>query len=312
MKCSLLLAVAILFVAGCGTLAIDHRIVYAPAEGVVLTRTHLTEWEASEQGVGSTGIDWIASERIVVTDEIREVEEGRPRELRRTFTELASGSWWAMGDVERVLTSELAGRTVVISWDEGEQGYRYVPAEGQEIDEALLAGLAEDMDCRGFLPDGDVEPGDFWALDAGAFKSIAWAGGIMSFHDEGVLNDEMERRYQLASRQAQQAEGTAFFEGVLVTDGPRLAVISFRFETKARFEILDGGESPGGALRCYERTGIVKGELRWDLDHGHLHSITAETERVSVSFVRYPDDPEGGGRQAFSGKARHTVTVERG
>lgn len=315
MNCSLCLAAATLFLTGCGALAVDQRIVYDPDDGVVLTRTHRSSWEASRAGSSSERDDWTSDERIVVTDHLLEVEGGRPLELSRTFTDLASRSWWSFGGSEgdvRVLTSELDGKTVHITWDDDEGTYRFAATEGHEIDDARLAALVEDMDYRRFLPPDGVRPGDEWALDVDAYRAIAWAGGVLNFVDLDYLEDDFETRYQAASHAAQQATGTARFEGVLSTEDARVAVITFRFETSAEFAVLGHYEEPGGAQRAYRRSGSVRGELRWNLDHHHLHSVTADSERESVSFVRHPGDPGESGKQVFEGHAHFAVTVERG
>jgi hypothetical protein len=58
-----------------------------------------------------------------------------------------------------------------------EHGKHY---DAREADEELLAGLAEDLDLRGFLPPGPVEPGAQWALSAEAIASALMHGGDLA------------------------------------------------------------------------------------------------------------------------------------
>ena len=119
------------------------------------------------------------SSHIVVTDEYGPAEGGRPLSLTRTYDELigasSSSSSGPAGESDNDLdqSSALEGNTVVFTWDADAEEYDVEFAE--DGDEELLAGLEEDMDLRGFLPDDEVAEGESWETDIEPFRRVIQA-----------------------------------------------------------------------------------------------------------------------------------------
>src|SRR5262245_61531354 len=176
---------------------------YAPVKGLKLTRTCETSGafsmdslsvslDGQDQPVPETPDVAIESEeKIVVTDVLEAVGKGRPDRLVRSFDSLrekqhTSGKGPGGQDIDRTENSvcDLEGKRVAFTWSEDDQEYSVEAAKGQELDEALLSGLDEDMDLRGMLPDKAVAKGDSWDVEPAAFRAVLWPGGRLPYHSE--------------------------------------------------------------------------------------------------------------------------------
>ncbi|MEW6073743.1 MAG: hypothetical protein AB1726_14255 [Planctomycetota bacterium] len=330
----LFLLAPLLAAAAAGFRSGGESIVYAPAEGQRLARTFDSKGEYSLREIAievdgeevgpedAPSVEIASTEHIAVTDEIAAIAAGRPTRIERTFDELSQGavlsSPGADESTELAYASELEEATVVIAWDEEEETYAFSAAEDEEIDEELLAHLAEDMDLRLFLPPGEVEEGATWPLSAAAYRSLAWPGGNLQFIAEGEEQDADELALDLALAAALEGEGEATYAGVREEDGLRLAAISFTFELEAAVEreVEAEAEAVRSLVSGRETTREVEGELLWDLEHGHLHSLTAtdESEFVFAETVSLDFGEESHvqkQRRTFTGTSTLTVTVER-
>ena len=323
----LLLSASILIPGGDRAPTAAVEIVFAPEEGTVLRRTHQNEMEASQTGyvvtvdgeevegvLEAAEMDASGQERIVVTDEILSVGEGRPLWLRREFEVLSSENTWEFeGEeepLEESLVCDLEGKTVDILWDEEEEEYRFTVTE----DEAL----AEDMDYRVFLPDGEVTEGESWELGREALLRIIWAGGIMGFYEAQTESAESMIRRQQGEMDAVEAEGEATFEGVREERGVRVAVIAFELEMEQEYEyepeVVEAEYETMVRVLGSNRT--FEGELVWDLEHRHLQGVFIEVEGEIWALDRLTMEAEGreaevGYKRTMSIESEYTVTVDR-
>ena len=276
--------------------------------------------ERHDDSLDAFGLPTFDVARIVVTDVIEAIEDGRPRRLRRTFAVISEG--YDIGPLEIPIVypfslCDLEGTTVIASWEDGE--FRFEAAPDEEIEEVLLEHLAEDLDLRGFLPERPVAVGDTWNLGTPAYLSVFEFGGLLESRDEGIPNGWMrDHRYSRARRAGTDAEGEATFEGVCEEGDRLLAIISFEFEAQAEWELdrgdaeeAVGPQTPTRVRRIpqtHVRRRVMSGELRWDLDHGHLHSASVGTATEGVSHRRV-----GAVESAtqFSESEKIVLTVER-
>ncbi len=328
--------IALAFVlAGAGSLAPDEALVYAPEEGAVLTRTFVAtgEFALDDLAMAMDGepIDFegevpemtiTTKERIVVTDELESMGDGRPLRLSRSFDELSGEAVFASPEQEEdgVLTrvSYLEDCTVVITWNEDDEEYTFEPAEDEEIDEELLDHLVEDMDFRKFLPEDEVAEGDSWEVPAEAWLCMMWPGGLVGLHpDDGEL-EEADVESDLQTIESLEGKGEATFEGVREEDDLRLAVITFELELEmgSETEVEPEMDMITSQVRGQSQTEEIEGELLWDLERGHLHSLTATAEveltllsRVVVEFEDQSLEQES--RQVFTGEGGYSVKLER-
>jgi hypothetical protein len=323
----LLLPAACLFVAP----SLQETLEFAPEEGIELTRTFEAHAEYSIDSI-SLSVDGEvvqetdeiefsvdSLERIVVTDEIAEVDDGRPTDFRRTFVELTQENTESAGDEENERTSgsDLEGITVRFLWDDGDEEY-YVELDDDddEVEERLLEWLTDDMDMRGVLPDGEVEEGDEWDIDAEAYLTLMWPSGLLGFHGEdedGV--DDYDRGMNQQIVENIEGEGTATFEGLRDEDGTTVAVIRVELsvETWADGETeIEGTELDTGIV--LERD--VEGEVLWDVESGHLYGAHLEADaEMRITRSRVAETEEGDfdveNEEVYSGSITYDVEIER-
>jgi len=267
-----------------------ERLVYAPEEGTVLVRTvradgsfHLVSHEALLDGeeVESDPQEEATEtfKRYVITDVIEELDEGRPRRLVRTFDKLLRGTMTpGSKDPERSPSArvcDLEGHNVLVVWDDGEGKYHFRAPEGDEIDEALLAPLAEDLDFRDFLPPDAVVEGDSWILPAEAGIRLGWNGGVMPFRSRGQELDSFFMGQELINVDSAQVTGSAVFGGTREENGRRLVVIDFELEISTGVDLVeeDDGEDWAEYHWSTDETWAHAGTLLWDLDRKHMHSL---------------------------------------
>lgn len=309
------------------------EIAFRAEEGTVLTRTFEARAELELGGmefwVDGEEIETDAElpeyeieslERIVVTDEILEAEDGRPTDLLRTFDELLQESTYWIGDneVETTSASALQGRTVRFYWDDDDEDYVVEANDDEdELEERTLEWLAEDMDLRLALPGGDVEEGDEWEIDPAAYLTLMWPGGLLDFVDEGETEKDADQR-EMNEEIIENLEGSgsATLEELREEDGVRVAVLSVEFEIETWADAdIEVEDLPDIELEItIERS--VGGEILWDLDHGHLFSAIFEADTKLVRSESRTVETEDGEIdletvQTFEGTIEYTTEVER-
>ncbi len=330
MKTSLTLLASLVLTGGSPSAPDNLELTWAPEEGLVLVRTFeashdfaLVEASLSvddEVHASDEVPDWEVaySERIVVTDTLVSVGNGRPLELRRTFDELESEVAYSGDDLEEDFAytsmSDLQGRTVRFVRAEDEDDFE-VEGYEEEIDEDLLDGLIEDMDLRAFLPDHEVEEGDTWEVSPAAYLAYMWPGGNLDFYmeDEGEV-DETSAEIGELLYESMDGEATVTYAGTRDEDGVRVAVLELEIEVEAEAEVEVEEPAPGTqTIRLFRS---VSGELLWNLEGGHLHSLHVDGEggeRTNYAFtVESPegDEVEVEEGRAFEGEVSYSVTVE--
>ena len=188
------------------------RVRFAPAEGSSSVKTfeHKAEFSLDSMSVTMNGqempsmpemdMTMTTNQKVVVTDEYVQNRDGAPKKLRRRFDELGNDMSMSMkmemmgqtqnSDNNVKAKSELAGKTIVFTWDEEGQEYKKVfdPAED---DAELLEGLAEDMDLRALLPEGEVEVGEEWDIDVKQLGTVLAPGGNLALVPEESGPDPM-------------------------------------------------------------------------------------------------------------------------
>jgi hypothetical protein len=305
------------------------ELAYRPEDGTTLRRTFeaRAEYERTELEFTLDGEpfeppeeppDFSLSflERIVVSDELVSVADGRPTELVRTFEELLQESTYTSGEEELETTagSELEGRELRFTWDSEAEEYDIEAADGEELDEERTEWLIEDMDLRALLPGQEVEPGDEWELEPELYLAFMWPGGLLDFREEG-----QEESGDATSRQTiERLEGTgqARLLELREEDGLELAVIEVELEITTGS--ADSQEVEGGELELeveIERT--ITGTILWDIEHGHAHSAELEAEASRLTTRLATGEDEQGNALEFEqaelleGTISYRATIER-
>jgi hypothetical protein len=248
-----------------------------------------------------------ATLEVTVTDEYTSMREGAPAELHRTFDVIDRSQSMemeidVMGQVQSNSSStgaksDLVGTTVVFRWDEDAEEYvTTFPDDGG--DPELLENLAEDMDLRTLLPDGEVSEGDEWKIEPIDLKDIFAPGGDLKLvpeesdgEDMFGMNPDMGSQEDWFSEDV-EGEVTATFKGTRKTDeGVLLGVIVLSIEIsnavdmteKAREGLAAQDLPPGVDKLEVNSTDIeisIKGEatLLWDIAQGCAHSFEFSAE----------------------------------
>jgi hypothetical protein len=238
--------------------------------------------------------------RYEITDVYRELAEGRPKELLRTFDTLTGSMHMNVSMAEESIpemksSSPLEGKTVAFRWNDEEADFD-VSFHESEGDEELLEGLEEDMDLRAFLPTSEVAQGDSWSVELEALDCIAMPGGNLALvpEDEEVDEESMEMLEELfagfGEDLADLLEGqcTCTYKGTQEEKGAQLAEIVLEIEVSTTFDMTEllekviqimveqsGGEAPELSLDTadlsldYEGTGT----LLWNVGAGRVHAF---------------------------------------
>lgn len=279
---------------------------------------------------------------ITVSDDYVKMGDGAPAKLKRTYDSLEQTrnmemEMDIMGQVQNQDTatgseSELVGESVLFTMSEGE----YIPtfAEG-EGDEKLLENLAEDLDLRGLLPDGEVDEGAEWKVDPVVLKDILVPGGDLKFiPEEADDGDMMGMDSEMGDFEdwfSEDIEGEvlATFKGMKETeDGTKVAIISITIElanavdlTEKMQEGLENADLPPEAgdmeMNSMDIEMELEGEatLLWDIAAGRAHSFEMESELsllvdMSMSVSAQGMDMEIDQSMEFSGSMTASASVE--
>jgi hypothetical protein len=302
---------------------------YAPEPGTRITRTfvavadyELADLELSIEGESVEAFEELPEyalhfvERIVVTDELVAVEDGRTSDLVRTFDELSQESTFSTAEDEQTQKSgsPFEGRTLRFTWDPDEEEYDITADDDAELSDSLAEWLREDMDLRLVLPpEGEVEVGDEWELDPDLYLAFMGPGGLLDFRDEGEEDVTDEER--AGSRQTIEnlaGSGTATLEALREEDGVQVAVIRIELD----IETGSTSEPAEGVTVEVEIERTLTGTILWDVEHGHALSaeLEAEASRL-VTTARTLESEEGPvdveEAELMEGTIRYTATFER-
>lgn len=319
----------------------EIALAYAPAEGTVLKRSfeaqaeyHLADLSASIDGepIGREGeLPEDSSsfvERIVVTDTLGALADGRPGEIVRKFDELSQEDASSNGEEEASssLESSLQGRSVRFLWDEEAGRYQVSAADETDLDDDVAEWLAEDMDLRLVLPGREVEVDDEWEIDAKLYLAFMWPSGLLGFHAEGEEPDESSDTFSRQTIERLEGTGTARLEEVRDEDGTRVAVLHVELEIETGSDsVIPELEHEGEVVRPeltveveIERT--LEGTILWDLEHGHALSaeLTCEASRLQTRSWTMTGEQDGEEVEVdveeallYEGTIRYTATIER-
>jgi hypothetical protein len=276
---------------------------------------------------------------VTVTDEYTAMGDGRVKKLARTFDSINSSTDLAMEidimgqvqnqDMSMPSSSELEGMEILFTL--GEDG-EYTPSfPEEEGDEKLLAGLSEDMDLLGFLPPGEVEEGDEWAIDPITLSTALAPGGDLKLLPEDMdsadmmgMNQEMGDLSDWFSDDIEgEVKGT--FKGTRETeDGVKVAVISIMIDitnavdlTEMMQEGLSEMPSEAGEMEVgsMDMALAIEGEgtLLWDLSAGCAHSFEMTGDfsmqmDIAMNISAQGQEMEIEQSMEFSGSLTNTAT----
>ena len=283
--------------------AAGERLAFVPEQGARLTLCYeehieleqrsqsfevLVDGEEHDSQAPEIELSMVEDERVVFTDELLSVADGRVTRARRSFEELTGNSSQTVTDpegeeheIERASASALEGAAVAFAWDADEEEYAVAFDQGEEGDDELLAGLAFADDLTCFLPAGEVESGDTWDVDPAAYLTLTRPGGDVAIAPEDESEDGAEERRARRARFAENLAGTieAEYRGRRATDDGERAVVHLALELESSAAVereIDEGGAEGKRTETSAIALELGGELLWDPAARRAASIRLE------------------------------------
>ena len=256
---------------------------------------------------------------LEVRDELLGVTDATITKLRRTFGEISSASSFRVdpgtgevGDYGVECASALVDKPVVFTWDEDAEDYALAfdeEAKGGDTD--LLEGLEFDMDFRAFLPDGVVEEGDDWDLDAALLRLLfapggdvhpvpeSWVGGsLFTVPTATIVASSLANLYECSAGET-KGDVKATYDGTTEVEGDVLATIRIDVDATlvhdktARFQAFGAkvmGDEGNDELTLEDEVDIEgRGVLLWDVKAGRFHSFGFEGEITLIAKLAWSD-----------------------
>ncbi|MEX1025888.1 MAG: hypothetical protein WD226_12515 [Planctomycetota bacterium] len=331
------------------------QLAFAPAEGKELTKTFTTTSDLMLQDLSLTadGQDLtelfgaieasLESENVVVvTDVYAAMDDGRPKRLERTFdslsatTSISASAAGEGSDDTSEIDSPLEGETVVFTWNPELSEYDVRYADDSAGDEALLAGLSEDMDLRAFLPGREIEVGDSWEIELEQLGStlmpggnLGWGGDEVDSMDFDAFAEMFEDGFAGLADDLLHGTCTLTFASLSDVEGIKIANMDLTIEidgtadmsqllTESIEEIVEQQDvAPDITVQradvFLEFSG--EGKLAWNLTAGHAHSLYVTGDLVVGCEIAVDAemDGQGGSIEALGevvGTFTESVTVE--
>lgn len=328
-----------------------ETISFAPKAGTTVTKTFttVTEMELEDAEVlmggqpapiGEAEMAMESTLSITVSDTYGPMADGQLEKLSRTFDSIGHETEMdmTMGMAQEMAvegTSPLEGKTVEFVWNEKDGEYEITFAEGEEGEPEDLEGLDIEMDLTGLLPDEDISVGESYEIDTMALAQIISPGGDPAFEME--VDGSAGGGPVPGADPGQMGDFSAFFQdtlegdasGKLVeirdADGVKVAVIELEFDVTGSADLTEmvaesmqnNDELPPGVSMDVDRmemamTYEAKGELLWNLDAGHVHSLEIEGDATTEMDMGMTinGEMEISMDMAMAGKVTTTVTTE--
>lgn len=237
---------------------------------------------------------------LTVLDRYAELGARRPKLLRRNYEALSGAmklEFEVQGlaeSVEAALSSPLTDLKVEFECGADESACKARLAADSAGDTALLAGLAEDLDLRAFLPAEDVGVEDWWNVDSARLANVLAPGGRLALNpDKGSIppSDLLDPLEVATTVLFALAENTGELEGDVTAtwgetkqvDGRSIAVIEIDWSSNSKDALAERVRAmlvAAGADTARTDPSIAfevesegKGKLLWDLAAGRAHSF---------------------------------------
>ena len=328
-----------------------EKISFAPKAGTTVTKTFTTviqmELEDAEvlmggqpAPIGEAEMAMETTQSVTVSDTYGPMADGQLTKLSRTYDSIGMETQMdmTMGMAQEMAgegSSPLEGKTVEFDWNEKDGEYEIAFAKGEEGEPEELEGLDIEMDLTGLVPGEDISVGDSYDIDTMALAQILAPGGELALEME--MDGAAGGGPVPGTDPGQMGDLSAFFDDVLdgdasgklteirEADGVRVAVIEIEFDVAATTDLTEmvaenvqnDEELPPGVSMEVDRMEMAmtyegKGELLWNLDAGHVHSLEIEADMTNEMDMGMTinGEMEISMDMAMAGKIVTTVTAE--
>ncbi|MFT7679863.1 MAG: hypothetical protein ACI8QC_003868 [Planctomycetota bacterium] len=266
---------------------------------------------------------------LVVLDTIIEADAERATHMQRVYEEVAitrEASMESGSNSDELITEgtcALIGETLDFQWDTDDESY----ALSCEADVDLSEEPRFDLDLSEFLPEGEVDEGDSWGIEGQAFRDtvdflaglpIEWDDLVEpnapsgSGHGSGSSTGEAG-----APEEKHSTDGEVVFTyaGSRSIDDVLVAVISLKGEIETEDSLDSARSMEGHSFETHtsrNRTATIEGELLWNIEGGHAHSLTIEITEETEGTVETIIDVGGqqfGGESTTTGSGTRTINA---
>jgi hypothetical protein len=259
--------IALSILAACFS-GLGQSLVFAPAEGLTLTKTFTSRRNASmdeqstiingakqDAGTLKRGQTMSQTTTVVLLDEYGRIEGGRPTTLKRTYETISAASNLRLSlpaaedlDVKMVGESSLEGEVVLFSWNAEKGRHDIALANAKDSRESLLEGLTENTDLRGVLPGQEVAEGETWEVEPEILRGVLAFGGALKLDmkvDGGayleVANMGDSSTQATPDKYLGDLKGTvsAEYGGTSEHEGQRVAIIKLAIEVSTEKDMTE-------------------------------------------------------------------------
>ena len=281
-------------------------------------------------GAWQGSIRFAVSGRGIFLEGTQKMEDAERQVFDRRYTALEfKAATWTL-DGETVNREDCTGDSelndLTVRFTRGEDGFVAGFPKEENADDELLDGLQTEFPWTAYLPDGPVEVGDEWDIDAQALEAALDLGLDLPVEFDSDDGDKVWLRSRQQGHADIQGEVKATLKKVEEVDGHSLAVIALEVELEIQGDSTDllrerlvvhGSESQGSELQSSETKRVMGGGglLVWDLNDNCpgrlLLQLTAtETETLHITERSNGQERELEVIRSYACQRRHDIWVE--
>lgn len=236
---------------------------------------------------------------VRVRDHYQRLKQERPVALERRFDaiQFQSEAFLTLPvtgpqDLQAKGQSSLQGQSVRFLRASPEEAWEVLPGAGSELPQAALEGLRFDLEFQELLPPGPVAPGDVWDVPASLIERCLSPGGDLALELQTGVDSALQlpKGSHFPALSDATGEVKASLLALESTPTGRIATIELSVEVTSLQDLsaelqalLKMGVGPGGIemrsqVNSYSANWSLKakGKALWNLELGHLQSLTLE------------------------------------
>ncbi|MDP6938073.1 MAG: hypothetical protein QF848_04480 [Planctomycetota bacterium] len=281
-------------------------------------------------GAWQGSIRFAVSGRGIFLEGTQKMEDAERQVFDRRYTALEfKAATWTL-DGETVNREDCTGDSelndLTVRFTRGEDGFVAGFPKEENADDELLDGLQTEFPWTAYLPDGPVEVGDEWDIDAQALEAALDLGLDLPVEFDSDDGDKVWLRSRQQGHADIQGEVKATLKKIEEVDGHSLAAIALEVELEILEDatdrhreqlVLPDTGSQRSELNSCESKRVMEGGglLVWDLTDncpGRLLLQLTATETETIQITEYDDGQEQELEviRSYACKRRHDLLIE--